>query len=45
MSSRAHRPVSGSGTICNSQSPPLADIVYFGPLRIAVNLTVLKRVC
>ena len=28
--------------MCNSLSPPLADIVCFGPLRIVVNLTVLK---
>ena len=29
-SSLAHRTVSGSDTICNSPSPPLADIVLFG---------------
>jgi len=29
-SSLAHHPVSGSDTICNSSSPPLADIVLFG---------------
>ena len=29
-SSLAHRPVSGSHTICNSLSPPLADVVLFG---------------
>ena len=33
-SSLAHRPMSGSDTICNSPNPPLADIVR--PLRIAV---------
>ena len=27
---------------CNNTSPPLADIVRFGPLRIAVNITVLN---
>ena len=26
----AHRPVSGSDTICNDPDPPLADIVFFG---------------
>ena len=26
----AHRPVSGSDTICNDSDPPLADIVLFG---------------
>ena len=31
-------------TICNSPSPPLADIVRFGPLRIVVNFTVTKLV-
>ena len=29
-SSLAHRPVSDSDTICNSPSPPLADIILFG---------------
>ena len=29
---------------CNQPSPLLIDIVYFGPLCIAVSLTVLKRV-
>ena len=38
-------PVSGTDTICNNPSPPLADIVRFDPLRIAISLTVLKRVC
>ena len=28
-SSLGHRSVSGSDTICNSLSPPLADIVFF----------------
>lgn len=41
----AHRSVSGSDAICNSLSSPLAGIIYFGPLRIAVSLTVLKCVC
>ena len=35
----AHRPVSGSGTICNGPDPPLADIVLFG-----LPLKALKRV-
>ena len=30
---------------CLSPSPLLADIVRFDPLRIIVNLTVLKRLC
>ena len=34
----------GSDIICNNPSPPLADIVRFDPLRIAVSLTVLKHV-
>jgi len=29
-SSLVHHPVSGSYTICNSPSPPLSDIVFFG---------------
>ena len=29
---------------CHSSSPPLVDIVRFGPLGIAVSLTVLKHV-
>ena len=34
-SSLAHRPVSGSDTIHNSPSPPLANIVLFGlPLKV-----------
>ena len=41
----AHRSVSGSNAICNSLSSPLAGIIYFGPLRIAVSFTVLKWVC
>ena len=36
--------VSSYDTICSSPSPPLADIVDFGPLRIVVSLIVLKRV-
>ena len=40
----AHCLVFGSDTICNNPSSPLADIVYFDLLRIAVNLTILKRV-
>ena len=43
--SLAHCLVSGFDTICNSPSPSIVDIVRFGPLRIAVNLTVLKRDC
>ena len=42
--SLAHRPVSGFDMIYNSPNPPLADIVYFCPLHIVINLTVLKRV-
>ena len=37
--SLAHRPVSGSDTICKSPSPPLTDIVCFDPLRITISLT------
>ena len=44
-SSLAHHSVSSSNTICNSLSSPLADIIRFGPLRIVVSLTILKRVC
>ena len=34
-SSLAHSPMSSSDTICNSPSPPLADIVPFGlPLKV-----------
>ena len=40
----AHHPMPGSDTICNSSSPLLVDIVCFGPLRITINLMVLKRV-
>ena len=40
-----HHPVYGFGIICNSPISQLADIVCFGPLRITVNLTVLKHVC
>ena len=43
-SSLTHRPVSGFNTICNSPNPPLANVVRFDPLRIAVSLTVLKRI-
>ena len=42
--SLAHRPVSDFDTICNSLRPPLADIVHFNPLHIALNLTVLGKV-
>ena len=42
--SLAHRPMSGSDTIYNSSSLPLADIVHFGPLHKAVNLMILKRI-
>ena len=41
----AHCPVSGFDTICNSPSLLLAYIIYFGSLRIAVSLTVLKCIC
>ena len=41
----SHRPMTGSDTICNSPSPPLAGIVHFGLLHIVINLTILKRVC
>ena len=37
--------VSGSNIIYNSISTLLVDIVRFGPLRIVVSLTILKRVC
>jgi len=43
--SLVHRLMSSSDTICNSQSLPLTDIVYYGSLRIAVSLTILKRIC
>ena len=43
-SSLIYRSVSGSDTICNNPSLPLADIVHFNPLHIAVNFTVLKRI-
>ena len=36
--------VTGLDTICNNPSPPLVDIVRFCLLRIAVSLTVLKRI-
>ena len=38
----AHHLVSGSDIICNRLSPLLADIVWFGPLRITVRLTIFK---
>ena len=34
--------MSGSDTIYNSPSPPLAEIIHFGPLRSTVSLTVFK---
>ena len=43
-SSLTHRPMSGSDIIYNNPSPPLVVIVLFGPLCIAISLTVLKRV-
>ena len=42
VSSLTHRSMFGSDTICNSTSPPLADIVRFGPLRISASFTVFK---
>ena len=45
MSSLAHRSVSRSSTICNNSSPPLTDIVRFGPLRIVISLTIINRIC
>ena len=44
MFSLARRPVSGSDAIYNSSNLPLADIVHFGSLCIAVGVTILKRV-
>ena len=41
-SSLVYRLVSSSDTICNSSSPPLANIVCFGMLRIVVNLTIFE---
>ena len=38
-SSLAHHPVFDFDIICNSLNPPLADNVWFGLLRIAVNKT------
>ena len=43
-SSLTHNSISGSYIICNSSNPLLTDIVCFGPLRIAVSLTILKPV-
>ena len=40
--SLAHHPVIGYNTICNSPSPPLADIVHFGLLHIAISLKGIK---
>ena len=45
MSSLMHHPVSGFDTIWNRPSLPLTDIVCFNALHIAVNFTILKRVC
>ena len=42
MSLLRHRSVTGSDTIGYSPDPPLVDIVRFAPLRITINLTVLK---
>ena len=39
-SSPAHALVFDSDTICNNSSLPLVVIVRFGPLRIAVSLTI-----
>ena len=44
-SSLAHCPVSGSYTICNSPSPPLADIVLFWFFLSGSPLKFLKRIC
>ena len=38
----AHRLVSSSDIICNGSSPPLTNIVCFGPLRIVVSLMILN---
>jgi len=35
-------PVSGFATIYTSPNPPLANIIHFGSLRIAVSLTIFK---
>ena len=42
--SLAHCSESGSNTICNRPSPPIEDIVRFGPLHIIVSLTIFKCV-
>ena len=44
-SSLAHRPVSGSDTICNDPSPPLADIVLYGLSLSGFPSRFLKRIC
>ena len=41
---RWHTPDVWLYTLCKSPSPPLADIVRFGPSRITISLTVLKRI-
>ena len=41
----AHHPVSGSYTICNGSSSPLADIVFFGFSLSGFPSWFLKRVC
>ena len=41
----AHRPVSGSDTICNVQDSPLANIVLFGLFPFRLLLKSLKHVC
>ena len=41
-SSLTQRSIYNSNIICNSQIPPLAYIVRFGPLHITINLIVLK---
>ena len=39
-----HHSVSGSDTICNSQSLSLVDIIRFGLLHITVSFMILKRI-
>ena len=39
-----HLPVSGYDTIYNISTPQLINIVRFGPLRIAITLTIFKNV-
>ena len=41
----AHRPVSGSDTICNGPNSPLADIVLFGSSLSGFPSRFLKHVC